>query len=449
MFALLGRILRERRSLVHQESLAMPALIMDRQPDTVTLQIQVPLSGSMLETEAAIQQALNEAGVLATHAALQHFDTDGSPLQRGDTLWYSKGPQPCTYQTPYGETVVARHVYQTAAGGATFCPLERDARIVLTSTPRFAQQVSNKYAEMAGQRVVADLARNHGRAVSLAFVQDVADVVASVVQAKEESWHYATPQLDAAVRTVSIGVDGTCILQVEEGGRQVMVGTVSLYDGHGERLHTIYLAAPPEYGKEQFFRRLDREIAHVKEFYPRARYTAVADGAADHWPYLEQHTSSQCVDFPHAVSYVQRAAQAACPRRLAGRAEWVEQWCHRLKHEVRAVERLLAELRQLHSAGVGEAHREDLEAALTYFSNHQHQMPYAEREAAHLPIGSGVTEAACKTLVKMRMCRSGAKWKTTGAAVVLSLRTLSYSADRWEQFWAKVDRYGFPVEMAA
>jgi len=55
----------------------------------------------MLETEAAIQQALNEAGVLATHAALQHFDTDGSPLQRGDTLWYSKGQQPCTYQTPY------------------------------------------------------------------------------------------------------------------------------------------------------------------------------------------------------------------------------------------------------------------------------------------------------------------------------------------------------------
>jgi hypothetical protein len=344
---------------------------------------------------------------------------------------------------------VARHVYQTAGGGATFCPLERDARIVLTSTPRFAQQVSNKYAEMAGQRVVADLARNHGRAVALAFVQDLAAVVASVVQAKEESWHYATPQLDAAVRTVSIGVDGTCILQVEEGGRQVMVGTVSLYDGHGERLHTIYLAAPPEYGKEQFFRRLDREIAHLKGLYPRARYTAVADGAADHWPYLEQHTSSQCVDFPHAVSYVQRAAKAACPRRLAGRAEWVEQWCHRLKHEVRAVERLLAELRQLRSAGVGEAHREDLEAALTYFSNHQHQMPYAEREAAHLPIGSGVTEAACKTLVKMRMCRSGAKWKPTGAAVVLSLRTLSYSADRWEQFWAKVDRYGFPVQMAA
>jgi hypothetical protein len=73
-------------------------------------------------------------------------------------------------------------------------------------------------------------------------------------------------------------------------------------------------------------------------------------------------------------------------------------------------------------------------------------MDYARRVQAKLPIGSGVTEAACKTLVKMRLCRSGAKWREEGAAIVLSLRALSYTAGRWEQFWAKVDRYGFPVE---
>jgi hypothetical protein len=427
----------------------MPAVIIDRQPDSVTIQLQVPLSRSMLDTEVALQQALNEAGVLATSAALEHFDTDGTPLQMGETLWYSKGQQPCTYQTPYGETVVERHVYQTAAGGATFCPLEREARIILTATPRFAQQISNKYAEMAGGRVVRDLARNHGRQVSLAFVQDLSSVVAAAVQAKEETWHYATPKLEAAVRTVSIGVDGSCLLQVDAGGREVMVGTVSLYDRQGERLHTLYVAAPPEYGKEQFFRRLDREIAHVQTLYPRAAYTGIADGAADNWTYLEQHTSSQCVDFPHAVSYVQRAAKAACPRRLAERAEWVDDWCHRLKHDVGAARRFVAELQRLQGAGVAEAHQDDLQAALTYFTNHQHQMNYATRVAAHLPIGSGVTEAACKTIVKMRLCRSGAKWKTAGAGVVLSLRTLSYTEGRWEQFWAKIDQYGFPIAIAA
>lgn len=426
----------------------MPAMIIDRQQDSVTIQIQVSLSRSMLDTEVALQQTLNEAGVLATSAALQYFDTEGTPLQMGETLWYSKGQQPCTYQTPYGETVVERHVYQTATGGATFCPLERDARIILTSTPRFAQQISNKYAEMAGGRVVRDLTRNHRRKVSLAFVQDLSGVVAGAVQAKEETWHYATPKLDAAVRTVSIGVDGSCLLQVDEGGREVMVGTVSLYDCQGEHLHTLYVAAPPEYGKEQFFRRLDREIAQVRTLYPRAAYTGVADGAADNWTYLERHTESQCVDFQHAVSYVRRAAKAACPRRVAEREEWVADWCHRLKHESGAAQQFVAELQRLEATGLAEAHQEDLQAALTYFTNHQHQMNYATRVAAHLPIGSGVTEAACKTIVKMRMCRSGAKWKTAGAGVVLSLRTLSYTEGRWEQFWDKIDQYGFPIAMA-
>jgi hypothetical protein len=76
-------------------------------------------------------------------------------------------------------------------------------------------------------------------------------------------------------------------------------------------------------------------------------------------------------------------------------------------------------------------------------------MIYAERAQAKLPIGSGVTEAACKTIVKMRMCRGGAKWKEEGATVVLSLRTLIYTEERWQQFWAKIDRYGFPLELAA
>jgi hypothetical protein len=60
-----------------------------------------------------------------------------------------------------------------------------------------------------------------------------------------------------------------------------------------------------------------------------------------------------------------------------------------------------------------------------------------------LPIGSGVTEAACKVIVKQRLCGSGMKWKEPGAAAVLSVRCLTYTRERWSQFWGKVDRYGF------
>jgi hypothetical protein len=424
----------------------MSATLIDRQDHCVTIQIRVSLTRSLLETEQAIQQALNQAGLLATTEALQQFDTDGAPIQIGPTRYTSKGQEPKTYQTPYGEAVIERHVYQTAQGGATFCPLERDARIILTSTPRFAQQVSHKYAEMAGGRVVYDLEANHGRTTCLNVVQRLAEAVGTAAQAKEEQWHYATPELDASVRTIAAGLDGTCLLLVRDGHRQAMVGTVSLYDRDGERLHTVYVAAAPEYGKEMFYQRLGREIEHVQQLYPRAQLTGVADGAADNWDFLGQYTDDSCVDFHHVTGYLQGASRAAHPRSFAEREQWLEERCHRLKHKAGAAQEILEELQGLMSRELSEAAREDLEKAVTYFRNQQGRMDYARREKACLPIGSGVTESACKTIVKMRLCRSGAKWKEQGAAVVLSLRTLSYTEGRWEQFWAKIDRYGFPIE---
>jgi hypothetical protein len=72
-------------------------------------------------------------------------------------------------------------------------------------------------------------------------------------------------------------------------------------------------------------------------------------------------------------------------------------------------------------------------------------MHYAEAIAWNLPIGSGVTEAACKVIVKARLCGAGMKWKDRGAGIVLSLRTLTYTQGRWQQFWSKINRYGFTL----
>jgi hypothetical protein len=427
----------------------MSASIIERQEALVTLQITIPLTRSMLETEEAIQQALNQAGVLASAEALKQFDTDGSPLQMGSSRWTSKGQEPKTYQTPYGEAVVERHVYQTGEGGATFCPLERDARIILTSTPRFAMQISSKYGEGPAARVVKDLLGNHGRSVSDCFVQDTAAAVAAVVQLKEESWHYATPKLAAPIATISAGVDGTCMFVCDDGHRQAMVGSISLYDKEGERQHTIYVAATPEYGKARFYERMAREIEHVVQIYPKAHLTGVADGSEDNWTFLRRYTNDECVDFYHATTYLNWVAKAVHPRSPEARQTWLDESCHQLKHNSGYAKKLLAEMQSLSVAGLNETTQEELQKAVTYFSNHHEQMKYAERVAAKLPIGSGVTEAACKTIVKMRMCRGGAKWKEEGAAGVLSLRTLLYTEGRWAQFWSKIDRYGFPIANAA
>lgn len=428
---------------------AMAAKIIERQEHKVTIEISIPLSRSMLDTEEAIQQALNEAGVLATGEALKQFDTDGSPIVFGPSRMTSKGQEPKAYQTPYGEVSIERHVYQTGEGGCTYCPLERDARIILTSTPRFAMQVSHKYGEGPADRVVRDLGCNHSRPVAASFVQDTAAAVAAVVQAKEEQWHYATPKLAQPVATIGVGVDGTCMLVVKDGPRQAMVGSISLYDKQGERLHTIYVAATPQYGKEIFYQRMSQEIKHVKQMYPQVHCTAVADGSEDNWTFLRQYCHDECIDFYHASAYLSPVAKATHPRSPTAREQWLVDQRHKLKHDKGHAAKLLEQMQSLKVEGLSETVHEELQKAITYFSNHHQQMAYAERVEANLPIGSGVTEAACKTIIKMRMCRGGAKWKDDGAKSVLSLRTLIYTDGRWQQFWAKIDRYGFPVAIAA
>ena len=80
--------------------------------------------------------------------------------------------------------------------------------------------------------------------------------------------------------------------------------------------------------------------------------------------------------------------------------------------------------------------------AIVYYTNHKSRMGYPNHLKRNLPIGSGVTEAACKTVVKQRMCVSGSRWKDGGASCVLALRTLKLTRGRWPQFWSYVMRHG-------
>lgn len=425
----------------------MPAAIIARSETAFTVQVEIPYASSMLDFEESIQQRLNEAGVLATTEALQRFDADGSPIQIGDAKLTSKGKLKKEYQTPYGVAPVERHVYQSSRGGKTYCPLDREARIVVSSTPKFAKMVSHKYAEFGSARVIKDLAENHGRVVARCFVQDVTDAVAAVALAKQEDWEYALPKLPETPTTITIGMDGTCLLMCEGGWRETMVGTIGLYDAEGDRQHTIYLAATPEYGKATFLGRMEREIGRVKAAYPQSRYVGLADGAKGNWEFLGRHTETQVIDFWHAAEYLSDAAGVLFARSLDAKRAWLESSCHRLKHEPGAARQLIRDLRRMASQRGVSLDQEDVAAAITYFTNQSRagRMEYPPLVAAKIPIGSGVTEAACKVLVKQRLCGSGMKWKEPGAAAVLSLRCLTYTTERWGQFWARIDRSGFPV----
>src|SRR4051794_27351483 len=425
----------------------MSATIVARSESSFTVQVEIPYGSSMLDFEQAIQDRLNQAGVVATQEALQQFDTDGAPITIGAVKFTSKGPLPKEYQTPYGVATVARHVYQSPQGGKTYCPLDRDARIVTSSTPRFARMIAHKYAEFGSGRVLIDLEENHGRKVARSFVRNVADAVATVALAKEESWDYALPEMEHPVSTITLGLDGTCLLMCEDGWRETMVGTIGFYDKSGERQHTIYMAATPEYGKATFLGRLESEVARVKAEYHGAHYVGIADGAKGNWEFLSKHTDVQVVDFWHAAEYLGKAAAVLYRGHPATREAWLGDKCHALKHEPDGAATVLKQLRSQAKVRPWAKDDEDVQRAITYFANQvkADRMDYASRVAAHEPIGSGVTEAACKVLVKQRLCGSGMKWSEGGAAVVPSLRALTYTPERWSQFWSKVDRWGFPV----
>ena len=64
--------------------------------------VTIPFNRSMLDSEAAILEGLNDAGCMATSELLKRFDTDGTPIIVGQTKLTSRGQEDKEYQTPYG-----------------------------------------------------------------------------------------------------------------------------------------------------------------------------------------------------------------------------------------------------------------------------------------------------------------------------------------------------------
>ena len=224
-----------------------------------------------------------------------------------------------------------------------------------------------------------------------------------------------------------------------------MCGSIAFYDSQGERLHTIYCGSAPEYGKEKFKGKFSREIERVKKKFPDVLYVGLADGAKDNWTFLKQYTKNLLLDFYHAREYISKSASAIFGRDKVNKEIWENNWSHKLKHKQGTASRFLKELKiqraNLDSKNFIERD-EEVRQTMTYYTNNKSRMYYAYQLRHNLPIGSGVTEAACKTVVKQRMCISGSRWKNGGASCVLALRTLKLTTGRWQQFWGYVMRHG-------
>lgn len=320
-------------------------------------------------------------------------------------------------------------------------PLEKRARMIKgSSTPRFAQIVSWKYTQMPAAMVEEDMRLNHGRKTSRKLIQCLSAAVGEVAMEKEFEWEYELPELDKVVKHIVISRDGTTTPILGQGYRETMCGTISFYSGKEQRQHTIYTACAPEYGKETFDSVLDMEIERVKKRYPCVEYVGLADGAKTNWSYLEPYTSVQVLDFYHATEHLSDVS-FALGKTEARRKEWLDQACHDLKHQRKGAANILRELKYYRDH-MNTTVPEVLGTTITYFENNKERMKYADYQKQGYPIGSGVTEAACKVVAKQRLNQSGMRWNIYPVQQMLLLRGLVCTNGRWEQFWRHLDHYG-------
>ena len=102
-----------------------------------------------------------------------------------------------------------------------------------------------------------------------------------------------------------------------------------------------------------------------------------------------------------------------------------------LKTDVDGAQKVVRELERLLKR---YPRRKQIGRVQRYFKRHGGKMRYAFLLQNGLPIGSGVVEAANKTLVTVRMKRAGARWSQQGGQAVLTWRELIKSG-RFTRAW--------------
>jgi hypothetical protein len=393
--------------------------------------------------EVRVRTLLQVIGQALTVELLGRKDVTAPRVEYGGQTYYRKEATPGHYQTLYGEVVVVRHLYQSSAGGETVCPLEQNCQLSFGSaTPLLAEVVSFKLASQTAREVEQDLAQCQGLTLSDTYLRALGEQVGQLAVEKAGGWQLCGPDLAAPVATIATGVDGTTMPVVGEAYKEAMCGTIAVYDAKGTRLHTEYLGSMPEAGKTTFAARVTTRVAQVLARYPTARHVCLGDGAKWNWDFFAAHYPGALgvLDFYHAATHLHTAAElifGAGPHAEA----YYARWRTILLEEPNGVAALLRSLIYYRNcAALPPRTARTLETELNYFRTHTAEMQYADFRAANVPIGSGVTEAGCKELIKARFCRSGMRWKRTTGAPLLQLRSIRLS-QHWDSFWSKVMRY--------
>jgi hypothetical protein len=425
-----------------------------------------PLAAARFEQDLSV--ATRELARLATawtYNQLEPADVQGLPVEvrfQGSTFRRLPKKTPQEVSTLFGPITLRRTGYRAAAdqGEPVLFPLCQQLGLVHSATPALFECVARYQAETGAtqKQTLQRLRREHGLNWGVKRLRQVTAFVAEAVQEHRQeaqaeqvlAWLGQAQASRGRHRPVlSVGRDGITLGLRFPGGsikEVATTATLSVYDRRGVRLGTVYLAYTPEPGQATMSTQLlqllrevlrrwpgplprlsyvtdagDNETAYYREVLRRLRHPLT--GKRLQWQWV--------VDYYHASQRLTTMAEA-----LFGVGQRSYAW-------TRKMQKLLLKPggvgRVLHSAAALRSRLKlrgkrlgDFKRAYHYLQERRKHLRYAEYRRLGIPIGSGVTEAACKTVYTQRLKLAGMRWKKAGAQTILTLRVILLSGV-WQQ----------------
>jgi hypothetical protein len=422
--------------------------------------------------EKDLHRWLQEIGRLIMQWALNHLQADDpsqAPAEVGfDGSIYRRrpaSPRRGGIATLFGVIALWRLRYEPCDAGIglpCIFPLEQRLGIVAgKATPALAGRIGAWTAQHTQATVQNLLAEEHGVAWSVTTLRQVAAALSRGVQPLTlaaqvayllELLKQAQASVGAHRPVLAVGRDGIFVpLRQDTKYREAATATVAVLDRRGRRLGTVYVGQMPEAGQGRLTQQLTELLLAVLHGWPgplpRLQYTT--DGGHHPTEYFGNVLASMrhprtgeplawewVLDYYHACQYLTKMAEAIFGTGTRAAVAWaakMRRWLRDKRHGV---------FRVLHSAAahacrweMTEAEQRVYEEAYQYLRKRMALMDYGGYRRRGLAIGSGITEAACKTLFTQRFKQSGMQWSMEGGQVVVDLRVIWLSG-LWNQVYA-------------
>jgi hypothetical protein len=194
----------------------------------------------------------------------------------------------------------------------------------------------------------------------------------------------------------------------------------------GSTTYTGAIETAGEFGKRIYLDAWNRGWSRA------VKKVVIGDGAEWIWNIADEHFpgATQIVDLFHARQHLWELARLLHPGDEVRQNRWILR--HQPKLDGGKIQELVKFLRSLDvsSPELAEAIRRQAD----YFEKNAGRMRYPEFRREHLFVGSGVIEAACKTVIGSRLKQSGMLWTVQGANAITALSCCSLNG-RLEEYW--------------